>query len=363
MPPRAVRLACVLWVCGTVGGCPDGSSGESSVDLPADFTILGRWPTTSDALPFALTYRVDASDADPDLEPAARSAAAVWNASGVVRVYPAPEGRAADVTFAFASGAHGTCRPFGWNSTLAHAGPCSPPSFVHFDRASDWSGSGHSLAVTGAHELGHLLGLGHSSTPGSLMSLEADRQGSVLDVNDLAGVHSLYGGGEDGAGDVEIRSGGELRTGLRRVAPRATTELAVLDTDADGDAEVLVWRTDQAGYGGLTIYHFDPGPKLSRTIGPLPGVALPGAPHLVGVTTDGERVFLALLEDGRWFGRVFDAAGMPLSLAAQPLRLGAWKDVDGDGRWDETPAGGVPRADAWAADLDGDGTSEALTRR
>ena len=63
---------------------------------------------------------------------------------------------------------------------------------------------------------------------------------------------------------------------LPRVAPRALTAWAAFDADGDGDDEVLVWRTDPAGAGALTEYHFARGPALDHTVGPLYGAVVPG---------------------------------------------------------------------------------------
>jgi hypothetical protein len=81
------------------------------------------------------------------------------------------------------------------------------------------------------------------------------------------------------------------------------------------------------------------------------------------VAANGERLFVSLLDDGRWLARSFDKAGLPRSRGPGPLRLGAWLDEDGDGSWDDSPAAGAERVDTWTADLDGDGSSEQLTRR
>ena len=94
--------------------------------------------------------------------------------------------------------------------SIAHAGPPAPPSFVHFDRDRTWQerdGSGHSLVHAAAHELGHVLGLGHSTVETALMHPVPGSRAPELALDDVAALCSLYGGGEDAPGDVTIVTG------------------------------------------------------------------------------------------------------------------------------------------------------------
>lgn len=361
---RARPPLLLLFLLAAAPGCSEAEDAQPQALEPAVFTILGRWRG-----PLEIRYALEAGEEDPPLLRAVEEAAEIWNATGIVRLRPSGEGETADVVFSYQSGRHGECIPFGANEGMAHAGPTQPPSFVHFDRARAWAleeQAGYSLSQAAAHEFGHLLGLGHTEDESALMYPVPDWKRNSLRSSDLAALHSLYGGGEDGDGDLFVQdSSGERVASLRRVAPRDLTDVGVLDTDGDGDEEILVWRTDRAGYGKLMIYHFEPGPLLARTVGPIPGMVPAEVPHVTGVAANGDRLLISLLPDGRWLGRRFDEEGLPRPLAPDmPLELGEWRDGDGDGRWDAPDAleAFIPPA-AWAADLDGDGRPETITRR
>jgi hypothetical protein len=88
------------------------------------------------------------------------------------------------------------------NSTLAEA--YMPPSANNFSIAGDvWfntgqhftTGSAYDLFTVAAHEIGHALGLDHSTTsPYNIMYPTYDGTKTVLTSDDIAGIQSLYGG-------------------------------------------------------------------------------------------------------------------------------------------------------------------------
>lgn len=325
----------------TIAATTATAAAPTAAIAPADFAVRGRWPD-----PRQLTYRLQGETCPLGAEAFARAsqrAMQVWTATGVIGFRPANEKEQADVTLGFRRGHHGACEPFGPGADVAHAGPVGPGSFVHFDAGRTWSehgGAGSvSLFHTALHELGHVLGLGHSEDGNAVMGTATERP-SELSADDRAGLHSLYGGGEDGAGDLRITSSdGSIAVVLRAVAPPAQCEFGVFDCDGDGDQEVVVWRTDQAGYGRLTIHDFSRGPALQRTIGPWPGVVVPGARVGFIVGPAGERLLVSTDAAGRHVARQFEHHGIPelpsapvaasvLAAASRP----ATGDLDGDGR-------------------------------
>ncbi|MEW6369244.1 MAG: matrixin family metalloprotease [Acidobacteriota bacterium] len=113
----------------------------------------------------------------------------------------------ADIVFRFARGTHGPCPVSfdGHGGDLAHAFPPPPrdgalAGDVHFDDAEHWvsdstaTGSGTVDLVTIAiHEIGHSLGLDHTSVPGRVMYHSYQGAKRDLDADDIAGIRHLYG--------------------------------------------------------------------------------------------------------------------------------------------------------------------------
>ncbi len=292
----------------------------------------------------------------------------------MIEFSPAPAGDTPDLTFAWRRAAHGNCEPFGASTAIAHSGPVARGTFVHFDAGRRWSEdglTGESLFHAALHEIGHVLGLGHSAAPDALLRPDTGNDRSSLSESELAGLHSLYGGGTDGDGDLgivplrgSVETLGEPVATLRRVAPPGVTEMTLFDSDGDGDDEVLIWRTDREGNGALMIYHFSGDLKLSRTVGPLYGMSAPGVPNLFVRTVGGERLMVCVYAGGKLLSRRFDESG---HLVPRPSNLpliteGGIRDADGDGVLDEALAR-ISRPDAALApvgDLNGDGRKETV---
>jgi hypothetical protein len=167
-------------------------------------------------------------------------------------------------------------------------------------------------------------------------------------MGDVAGVHSLYGGGVDGPGDVHLASAAGTCT-LRRVAPVDRTRLGLFDTDGDGTSELLVLRTDPVGRGALMVYRFAAGPVLVATDGPWPGIAPIGLDTMFSVDADGRRWIITRTADGTLVRlRGFDERGRLVEPSPSEVMA---LDVEG-------------LTDGWAVrgDVDGDGKSEDLRR-
>lgn len=294
-----------------------------------------------------------------------------WNATGLAELERVTAEGEPDARLSWHRGKHGACMAFGHDSSVAHAGPLAIPSFVHLDAARDWSEEpgGLPLDQVVLHEVGHLLGLDHVTDPAAVMHANYDRRRAVPATSDLAGLGSLYGGLEDGPGDVYARleSGGELQPLLRRAAPVGQTGVAAWDVDHDGRDELLLWRTDPAGHGRLTAFHFGRAMELDRSEGPMVGCVVPGARVVFGTDAEGQGMLVSVLESGHYYARRFTQGALP-EVLHEDLPLGVeteWGlvllDEDTDGVLDEMPADwGTETA---SGDLDGDGELEEIVVR
>jgi hypothetical protein len=239
-------------------------------------------------------------------------ALAAWNATGCVTFREVDSGANEDVELSWRTGEHPPCVPFGTDTSVAHTGPATPGTFVHFDAERAWGTGDLSLEQVALHELGHVLGLDHSEDERAAMYAVPSLARAKLSRTDLDGLRSLYGGGTPAPSDLAVfePSSGREAARLHEVAPREQCGWSVFDADGDGSDEVLVWRTDEAGFGALTLFHFTASGELARTSGPMYGVVPPGAVVEPRVDAAGRRVLVAALANGARSVHVFDERGL-----------------------------------------------------
>eukprot|EP00794_Sanderia_malayensis_P005716 gene5716-6416_t len=158
-----------------------------------------KWPKT--AITYSLTQSSNKISVD-DQKKVLKSAFNRWaEVCPLVFTYT-DNSQGADINIRFASGSHGDALPFdGPNNVLAHAFPPASGGDVHFDEDENWVtglstvpyGS-KSLLQIAIHEIGHSLGLKHSSISSSIMHPSVSSGTSVeLHADDVSGVQSLYG--------------------------------------------------------------------------------------------------------------------------------------------------------------------------
>ena len=159
---------------------------------------------------------------------------------------------ARNVDLGFYSGAHGDQFPFdGQGGVLAHTFYPSPPNSepvagdMHMDADELWSnsGSGTDFYSVALHELGHALGLGHSTGPLDVM-YPFYRHNTTFSQNDIGSIQSLYP-----ARDTEA----PLPLALTVQAPAAqvtTATISLAGTTTGGQGTIRVsWTTDHGGLG------------------------------------------------------------------------------------------------------------------
>ncbi|KAA0037437.1 hypothetical protein IC582_020767 [Cucumis melo] len=151
-----------------------------------------KWPATKSHL----TYGFLPGTPPETVSPVAR-AFATWAANSHFTFSQALDNQTSDITIGFESGDHGDGYPFdGVGGVVAHAFSPSDGRF-HLDADESWangvvSGS-FDLETVALHEIGHLLGLQHSSIEGAIMWPQVPEGASKgLHADDIAGIKALY---------------------------------------------------------------------------------------------------------------------------------------------------------------------------
>jgi hypothetical protein len=163
------------------------------------------WPPFRRDLKYALTSTSETSIDRATLSAVFARAFARWAAATNLQFTETASEANADLTIGFHTGAHGDGEPFdGPLGTLAHAFSPTDGRF-HLDAAEAWvvdgdvSRSSSLVAVdlesVAVHEIGHLLGLGHSPVPDAIMypTIRTGTRKVELVNDDVLGIQSLYG--------------------------------------------------------------------------------------------------------------------------------------------------------------------------
>lgn len=139
-----------------------------------------------------------------------RQAFPFWSAHTDLAFLEVCNANDADIVISWAAGNHGDINFDAAGGFLAHAFFPPPQGGVlagdiHFDEAETWvdqirnnDAQPIDLLTIAIHELGHVLGLDHSSVPGAIMQAAYTESHRFLNFDDIAGIQSLYGYGATG---------------------------------------------------------------------------------------------------------------------------------------------------------------------
>lgn len=225
-------------VADIINGTTSMNSGKSETtnDAPSSFHTVKhysffpgepRWPEGTEELTYAF-------DPDENFDNATKQVFANafnrWAEVTTISFSEATSYEAADLKIGFYSGDHGDGEPFdGVLGTLAHSFSPTDGRF-HLDEAEDWVVSGDvtessdsnavDLESVAVHEIGHLLGLGHSSVEEAIMypTISSKTRKVELAEDDVEGIQSLYGSNPNYTGTATTSRESDSSHGVRHVA-------------------------------------------------------------------------------------------------------------------------------------------------
>jgi hypothetical protein len=171
--------------------------GEASVAI-ARFQAISQWSKLDLTYVFLNGTSALSDDQEQEL---VRAAFDLWAAQTPLTFTEVDDRDEADIEIGWATGDHGDGDPFdGPGRILAHATFPNPYSdrrvILHFDDDERWVNSDQQnvdLLTVAAHEIGHVLGLDHSSDPNALMFAAYQGPRRFLGDDDIAGAQALYG--------------------------------------------------------------------------------------------------------------------------------------------------------------------------
>lgn len=365
--PRTVWLLGLLVLAACEKGPADsGGQGETAASAIPPYTLRGRLDIDGPILWFLDEKGTPFS---PETVRAVLARAfGVWSAASSRLVFRETSSfEKADIDIHFHDGKERDCGHFSdLDGNLAHCGfTVRLPVWIHFSSEVSWSPDGKEgagLFQTALHEIGHVLGLGHSNDPGSVMAPILDGARTELAAADLAALHSLYGGGEETPGSLRVLDAdGRLMATLVGAAPPADVDFAVFDIEGDGVAEIVMWPRNASAVPWIWWWKLDEMGRVKRTVGPyICNVDPRKGAHLAGAD-GGLGVAVLPSGEGRYRAYRFSATGtasVPWP-RGRPLRLtNGMEDENGDGVLEVA----APLHPAHRGDLTGDGVSETVTR-
>src|SRR5574341_187589 len=203
-----VFLSCITLSCSSTRKTPSAPEPQYRYDeLPtesnqsaaiSEYRAISKWAKSEITYYFINgTSKLEGNIEDDVI----RQAFDLWSAQTPLKFSEASSDASADIVIGWAVREQGDGDSFdGPGDVLAHASFPSPYDnsqvFLHFDDDEHWVDSDTQnvdLLTVAAHEIGHTLGLAHSSALNALMYPSYSGPHRFLDDDDIAGVHELYG--------------------------------------------------------------------------------------------------------------------------------------------------------------------------
>ena len=259
---------------------------------------------------------------------AIRCALQLWSEVAPLSFVEVPTSASPELRFGFYSGNHGDGTMFdGPGKALGHAPNPGEQNAgdVHFDEAETWTatpqrlgGQPFDLLMVALHEVGHALGLEHSTDPSAVMYAYADNIRRGLSLDDIRGIRYVYrkfGIGATNPAPMPQFSGQTLILGDHRR----------LDLAQKGVRAEVFYRGADAQLRQVTFAGYNEGKEVWQTT--EHGLLIKGLPIVLargdrenkdGSTLQRYNLF-AVGSDGRLRGRYWDGKN--------------WSDVDFGGNF------------------------------
>ena len=205
--------------CGVPDLPPPGRAGETAEFVLRGCSYQGRFRT----LTYAFVRNTDDLVGNAEKQ-AVRNAFATWQQQIPIDFVEVGPENNPNFPIGWFTGDHGDGAPFdGVGNVLAHAfypPPCGGLNAgkLHFDDAEQWdlagAGTAFDTETVALHEIGHLIGLRHSTVAGSVMFANYGGPRRALTNDDILGARALHGrrGPEldvlvhlEGIGDLNFR--------------------------------------------------------------------------------------------------------------------------------------------------------------